>query len=158
MTPDGPRAESSNDNARIRALVDSAAHPDPLNPLAGGGIIAIERPSGRRPYPFMVSSLVRISAESTRDDAICIIFVSDPEWRQITTIDMLKTLYGLTNAEAELVQHLMQGNSLESAAEHRGVTMNTARSQLKQVFAKTETNRQGELLRLLLTGVGSVTD
>jgi DNA-binding CsgD family transcriptional regulator len=158
MTPEGPRAESAHDNARIRALVDSAAHPDPLNPLAGGGIIAIERPSGRRPYPFMVTSLVQNSPESTRGDAICIIFVSDPEWRQITTIDMLKTLYGLTNAEAELVQLLMQGHSLESTAEHRGVTMNTARSQLKQVFAKTETNRQGELLRLLLTGVGSVTD
>jgi DNA-binding CsgD family transcriptional regulator len=36
--------------------------------------------------------------------------------------------------------------------------MNTVRSQLKQVFAKTDTKRQGELVRLVLTGVSSLQD
>jgi len=41
-------------------------------------------------------------------------------------------------------------------AAERGVTMNTVRSQLKQVFSKTDTSRQGELVHLVLTGVASI--
>lgn len=69
---------------------------------------------------------------------------------------MLESLYGLTKAEAELVGLLTQGDSLDEAAKRRGVTVNTARSQLKQAFAKTGTRRQGELIQFILTGVSSV--
>jgi DNA-binding CsgD family transcriptional regulator len=51
---------------------------------------------------------------------------------------------------------LSEGRSLEQVAAARGVTMNTVRSQLKQVFSKTDTKRQGELVRLVLTGVTGV--
>ena len=66
---------------------------------------------------------------------------------------MLSDVYGLTPAEAELAELLVQGRTLEQAAKIRHVTLNTTRSQLKQVFAKTETSRQGELLKLMLSGV-----
>jgi len=36
------------------------------------------------------------------------------------------------------------------------VTMNTARSQLKQIFFKTGTSRQSELVRLVLTGIARI--
>jgi DNA-binding CsgD family transcriptional regulator len=53
---------------------------------------------------------------------------------------------------------LAEGHALEEVASRRAVTINTARSQLKQVFAKTDTRRQGELVRLVLTGVASLGD
>ena len=62
-------------------------------------------------------------------------------------------IYKLTPAEGELVQLLAQGRSLEEAAAFRSVTLNTARSQLKQIFAKTGTRRQSELLQVVLSGV-----
>ena len=71
---------------------------------------------------------------------------------------MLETLYQLTHAEAELVRLIAEGNSLEEVAAQRGVTMNTVRSQLKQVFSKTDTSRQGELVHLVLTGIASIRD
>ena len=61
-------------------------------------------------------------------------------------------------AAAALVQLLLMGHSLEEAADVRGVTMNTARSQLKHVFAKTDTKRQGELVRLIITGVAPLSE
>ena len=67
-------------------------------------------------------------------------------------------LYGLTQAEVKLVELLCDGWSLEEAATQRGVTMNTARSQLKQIFFKTGTGRQSELVRLVLSGIAPIRD
>ena len=72
--------------------------------------------------------------------------------------EVLQGLYSLTQAEAELVGLLAQGLSLEEAARQRSVTMNTVRSQLKQVFSKTDTKRQGQLVRLVLSGVAPIQD
>ena len=70
--------------------------------------------------------------------------------------EALRSLYSLTGAEIELVELLCDGNSLEEAADRRGVTMNTARSQLKQIFFKTSTSRQSELVRLVLAGIAPI--
>jgi DNA-binding CsgD family transcriptional regulator len=45
---------------------------------------------------------------------------------------------------------LANGQELKSAAEELGITYGTARSRLAQIFQKTETRRQGELIRLLV--------
>jgi len=76
----------------------------------------------------------------------------------MTHEEILQGLYDLTPAEAEILRLLAEGRSLEEVAQQRGITMNTVRSQLKQVFAKTDTRRQGELVRLVLTGVASLGD
>ena len=55
-----------------------------------------------------------------------------------------------------LVRLIAAGQSLEQVAAIRGVTMNTVRSQLKQVFCKTDTSRQGELVHLVLTGIAAI--
>jgi DNA-binding CsgD family transcriptional regulator len=86
------------------------------------------------------------------------LWIADPESGRVSATEVLQNLYQLTSAEAELVQLLSQGFSLDEASQQRGVTINTARSQLKQVFSKTDTRRQGELMRLVLTGVASMRD
>jgi DNA-binding CsgD family transcriptional regulator len=43
----------------------------------------------------------------------------------------------------------VRGKRLEEVAAERGVQLTTVRSQLQSLFAKTETNRQVELVRLL---------
>lgn len=58
--------------------------------------------------------------------------------------------FGLTEAESRLAAKLLQGLSINDAAKTLGVTTNTARSYLKNVFAKTGTRRQSDLLRLLM--------
>jgi DNA-binding CsgD family transcriptional regulator/PAS domain-containing protein len=60
-------------------------------------------------------------------------------------------LWGLTRAEAVLAQHLADGSSLSEAADMLGVSINTVRTQVRALFAKTETRRQSELVRALLT-------
>ncbi|MEO5346040.1 MAG: hypothetical protein H7834_06645 [Magnetococcus sp. YQC-9] len=62
---------------------------------------------------------------------------------------LLKTLFDLTGAEAHLAQELASGRNLEEVAAAKGCSLNTVRNQLKAVFAKTGSNRQAELIRLV---------
>ena len=63
--------------------------------------------------------------------------------------DLALRAIGLTRAERRLVGHLCRGHALEDAATEAEVTISTARTYLKRVFAKTGTHRQSELVALL---------
>lgn len=57
--------------------------------------------------------------------------------------------FGLSRAETALAALLGTGLSPKQAAEQLGVTYETARTQLKAIFAKTGVHRQSELVALL---------
>jgi DNA-binding CsgD family transcriptional regulator len=63
----------------------------------------------------------------------------------------LRAYFGLTEAEACLAAALVAGSALETYAQARGVSIGTARNQLKQVLAKVGVPRQSELVRVVLT-------
>ncbi len=75
--------------------------------------------------------------------------VKDPESASLPSPGLLRSVFRMTGSEAKLAIHLAAGLSLHQAAEVSGITSETARSQLKAVFSKTETNRQAELVALL---------
>ncbi len=61
---------------------------------------------------------------------------------------LIETL-GVTPAEAKLITHLVDGQTLTAAAEALGVSRNTARTQLSSIFTKTGVNRQSQLVKLV---------
>jgi len=65
----------------------------------------------------------------------------------------LQSLFGLTSAEAVLASAVASGRSLDDHARERGIAISTVRTQLRALFAKTETHRQGELVARLREGV-----
>jgi DNA-binding CsgD family transcriptional regulator len=60
--------------------------------------------------------------------------------------ELLRTLYGLTNAETAVVLQIASGTTVAGAAEQAGVTLTTARNQLAAAMAKMGVNRQAELV------------
>lgn len=80
----------------------------------------------------------------------------DPARRPVIPGAALGQLFGLTPAEALLASELARGASLDEAADQLGIRRNTARSQLQAVFAKTGVNRQGELVRVLLSSAAAL--
>jgi DNA-binding CsgD family transcriptional regulator len=62
---------------------------------------------------------------------------------------LLANTFGLTPAEARVASIIAEGLNPERAAQQLGISKATARNQLKAVFAKTATHRQGELVALL---------
>lgn len=155
--PDGLSATKAGDTARLRRLIASAAAVTAGLGVEGGGDLQVMAPDGRTALQIWVTPLSRPQLDATfRAPAECAaVFVSRAgtvslPWRR------LANHYGLTPAEARLAASLCEGMSLEEATSLAGVSIHTARSQLKTVFAKTGARRQSELTAMLLGGVLSM--
>ena len=57
-----------------------------------------------------------------------------------------------------LAEALRTGQTLRTYSETAGLSLHTARNQLKGVFHKTDTHRQSELVRLLLVGARRISN
>ena len=77
--------------------------------------------------------------------------ITDPDRHLSVPGRYLSELFGLTQAEAALAEALLAGQELRDIAEQQGRSINTMRTHLARLMAKTEVNRQSELLRLLGT-------
>jgi len=69
------------------------------------------------------------------------------------SIDLLRCHFGLTPAEARLALRLVTGETLRSAAAKLSITYENARTQLKNIFNKTGTCRQAELVIAIVTAL-----
>jgi len=78
-----------------------------------------------------------------------IMLIADPDARTPSKAEHFVRTLGLTPAEAKFAALLAAGTSLADAADALHITEETARSRLKSIFLKTETNKQGGLVALL---------
>ena len=110
----------------------------------------VVRPSGKRPYVILVAAVSkRYPALAALRPSVCIV-INDPDGQRPLPYDRLREVFGLTEAEARLAALLAGGEELRSAAAQLKITYGTARSRLTEIFLKTETRRQTELIKLLL--------
>ncbi len=72
--------------------------------------------------------------------------------RPLPAPDVLAQALGLSLPEARLAHALGEGCSLREAAEKLGLTVETARSYSRQIFAKTGTRGQPDLMRRIWAG------
>ena len=78
------------------------------------------------------------------------IYLGHHTYRRNIRIDQLMTHYNLTEKEAQLTARLCDGHSsLKEAAERMGISIATARSHLKHIFAKTGAERQADLDKMV---------
>ena len=106
--------------------------------------------SRRAKRPVVIRILpVHGAARSPFLGARVLLVISDLEGKVRPHPELLSQVFGLSRAEANLAAIIAAGQSLEEAAAQLGIARETARNQLKAIFAKTETHRQGELVALL---------
>lgn len=82
--------------------------------------------------------------------AEALVTIHDPEKTPEPSEDSLRRLYRLTPAEVRLARDFCNGWGLEEYAARSGISIETARWRLKQIFAKTDTHRQVQLACLLI--------
>jgi DNA-binding CsgD family transcriptional regulator len=149
LARDGLRAATPTLTARLWDLIARAGLSAPRRPAHGGGVLRLPRPSGDLPLAVLAAPVPASTTLSASTRSAVILHLRDPSCEPQPVASRLEQLYGLTPAEARLTERLASGAPLEEAASALGVTRETVRSQLRVVFQKTDTRRQGELLRKL---------
>ena len=147
----GVRADSRQETATLRALIRAAADAGNGENGDASGALSLSRPSMRRPFWALVTSLRGHLADEEATPAIVALFVSDPERQYQVPAEVLERFFGLTPAEIRLLEALVNGMSLEDAADEFQLSKNTLRTQLHQIFRKTQTSRQAEVIKLVLS-------
>ena len=137
------------DTLRLQAALEHAIspHPDQIGrPLAP--VVPLHRAKGR---PLLAAIVAAGDQFDVTASSAAVIYVVDPDQDLCAVVEPACKYYGLSPVETRLACMLANGNSLVDSAKAMHVTEQTARSYLKQIFVKTETNRQAELVRLMLT-------
>jgi PAS domain S-box-containing protein len=107
---------------------------------------AVPREHGQPPYTVSVRPLAR-SKDAGHPDAAAMLLVHDPLQQGAAAARMLRELYGLTNAEAQLVQALSAGMTAVAYAESRSVSITTVYTHLRRTREKTGWKSVAELTR-----------
>ncbi|MEH6458362.1 helix-turn-helix transcriptional regulator [Chitinimonas sp. JJ19] len=131
-------------HARLTSLLTQAT-----SRTAQSGALALERQDGGR-LTVLVAPLPAGSplvADSQRP--LVLLMAHDPSASDAQPLDVLAALYGLSPAECRLAALLLEGWTPAESAERLQVQVSTVRTQLKSMFWKTGTHRQGELMKLL---------
>jgi DNA-binding CsgD family transcriptional regulator len=83
----------------------------------------------------------------------CAVFIARRGEQQPIAVEILRTLFDLTVAEARIATLIAQGNGPQAIAESLNISINTVRTHLKHAFAKTDSPDQtalGGLVNALL--------
>ena len=120
----------------------------PPSPEANAPVLAnVPRRSGRPLFAYGMP--VARSAQEIFQHSKAILILVDPDEHSNPPELVLRHGFNLTPAESRLARALGEGDTLNEFAERQGISVGTARIQLKAVMAKTSTRRQSELVALL---------
>ncbi|MBI3707469.1 MAG: helix-turn-helix transcriptional regulator, partial [Proteobacteria bacterium] len=139
------RAVKPADTERLAGLIKGAAQTTIRRGEQAGGIMALPTSAGH-PVTILVSPSPRLGLL----EPAALVFISEPQDSLPIEARHVALQYGLTSSEARLLRALVDGKRLMEHAEDAGITLNTAKTHLKQVFAKTGSRRQADLIRKFL--------
>lgn len=101
-------------------------------------------------YGFFTTLLPEQVMSSFGIRPLVILFLYHPQSAEHVDSTLLSAAFGLSQAECRIALLLADGMPLKSIADTLGVQYDTVRKQLASIYQKTSTNRQPELVRLLL--------
>jgi DNA-binding CsgD family transcriptional regulator len=146
------------DGGRLRSLrgLEGRGLPRALSrllaaPCGAASALCIELPAEGPNAPLRLL-LLRAAADTGAAGTVLALAFTQQGAATPAGCGLLRDVYGLSAAEAELASLLMSGQNLGEAARSRSVTMNTAKSQLRNVLRKTGSRNQAELMRTLIVG------
>jgi len=79
-----------------------------------------------------------------------LIFIAVPGEPACLDSAAIAAIFGLTRRQTDLAVRIAQGASLAEASAALGIAVETARWHLKEIFERTDTHRQADLVRLLV--------
>ncbi|MCC5867332.1 MAG: hypothetical protein JJU27_02365 [Gammaproteobacteria bacterium] len=140
------------DNDKLQRLIAQALSPVSPDSRAGGAMRTTP-PSGKPPYSVLVGPVsLNYPLLSSVRPAVCVA-ISGAAQHGPMAIQRLRAVFNLTEAEARLAISVAAGDGLRTAAAKLGISYGSARVRLSEIFCKTNTHRQGELIGLLIAAL-----
>lgn len=137
-----------SDHAQFMGLVEHAARLG-----AGGGMQLCVAETDRRLDLLVMPLPHKLSPHSPSggifDSGKVLLIVRDHAHPVALKADLLKALYGLTEAEVGVVQLLLGGRTAEAVAADRGVSVPTIRTQIRHILEKAGVRSLRELEGLI---------
>ena len=137
------KAYSQEQTLQLHKLVLECVEGNPSYSQMG-----LRHPETDHPLVMMVTPITHEVWDGNEKGAI--IFLNDPaETKSVYSQKILSEVYLLSQAEARVAMALLNGLTAEQIATQFNRSINTVKTQIKRVYAKTGVSRQADLVRLL---------
>lgn len=147
---EGLHATQHADDQRLQAAMRAVVSTPTGAPMHAGTGLRLRGLTGNELH-VMVAPLPHWS-EPFGAHACGAVFISNPASALQSLEGVLRSLYGLTPAEARLAQALVNGLSLQEYADQQSVSIHTVRSHFRTIATKAGVGRQTDFVRTVLTG------
>ncbi len=137
---------------KFSSLVFRGTSSEPCNARKETSHLVIPRTDGG---PSLYASITpvanspKLAGLPLQSNFYCVVFVNDPSARYETTAEHLQRLYGLTNTEAEIMQHYGHGKNVREISELGNRSQETVRTHLKAVRDKSSARSQADIVRIV---------
>ena len=134
-----------------RLLAEATRAAVSLNGRRTGSIMVTRTTSG---LPYRVSVIpmpARGAFVVGRQHTAAIVFISESQLTRQASVDLVARIHALSPAETRLLQILLDGKPLKKVAAILDVTVNTAHTQLSNIYRKTGAHRQVDLANLVMS-------
>jgi DNA-binding CsgD family transcriptional regulator len=131
----------------LRSLIGSVVQKGVSRATHVAGPVLVYR-SEKRPLLIQAMPVSGLVADVFQTMSALLLF-TDLDARPVPPERALREAFALTQAEARLASRLGGGEGIDDAINALGIGKETARTQLKAIFAKTGVSRQAELVALL---------
>jgi DNA-binding CsgD family transcriptional regulator len=143
---DSITATSLKDAVRLQVSIDHIMADHGADGQGHALMLALPRQPGKRPLMAGV-----LPSDGTEETPSAILFVIRPEGDVSGALVPICRLNGLSPVETRLACCLTMGKTLAEAARMMRIKQQTARTYLRQIFQKTGTNRQADLVRMMMS-------
>jgi DNA-binding CsgD family transcriptional regulator/PAS domain-containing protein len=146
------KASTAETTRRLDALIASVMRE------GRGGSMSLPRKGEGKPLSALIAPVGKAGAALFDVGPRALLCVSDPAATVAPPAQGLRELFNLTQAEARVALELVTGYNTRAIAERLAISPNTVRVHLQRILEKTRTNRQADLVRILLRTTGMYPD
>jgi DNA-binding CsgD family transcriptional regulator len=145
---------SARETLALRRMIGQVSQADD-NTSVSERYMALGQGGAKAPVQIMMHALSpnHPAASELGQARRVLLILSSPDEPPSLPADLIGRVFALSPAESRLAAALCSGLTINEYASANGVTIGTARFQMKQVLAKTQASRQADLVRRICSSV-----
>ncbi len=146
-----PRAYYPEEDQQLQGLIKKLLHAERSNLDVGTEAMGVHHPDREMNMNIMLSPLKQTDEMGNEQPGSLALYLSDPDSALNLPATALQSLYRMTPKEANVAIALANGLSPSQIGEQHGVSVDTVRSHLKNIYSKMGVNKQQDVIRVLLS-------